>query len=184
MSDTLLSIRHLSISLPIGADRDFAVEDINYDVGRGEIMCVVGESGSGKSMAANALMGLLPKGVRATEGEILFDGQDLLSLTEKQHRELRGLRIGMIFQEPMTALNPLMRVGDQISEVFEAHNRLTPKERQARALELLIEVGIPQPEKAIRAYPFELSGGQRQRVMIAMALALAACRSFPCTVRY
>lgn len=172
MSDTLLSIRHLSISLPIGADRDFAVEDINYDVGRGEIMCVVGESGSGKSMAANALMGLLPKGVRATEGEILFDGQDLLSLTEKQHRELRGLRIGMIFQEPMTALNPLMRVGDQISEVFEAHNRLTPKERQARALELLIEVGIPQPEKAIRAYPFELSGGQRQRVMIAMALAL------------
>ena len=172
MRDTLLSIRHLSIALPAGADRDYAVEDISYDVARGEIMCVVGESGSGKSMAANALMGLLPKGVRATGGEIDFDGQDLLSLTEKQHRDLRGLRIGMIFQEPMTALNPLMRVGDQIGEVFEAHNRLTPKERQARALELLVEVGIPQPEKAIRAYPFELSGGQRQRVMIAMALAL------------
>ncbi|WP_280548206.1 ABC transporter ATP-binding protein [Halomonas sp. 11-S5] len=172
MSDTLLSIRHLTIALPHGADRDFAVEDVSYDVARGEIMCVVGESGSGKSMAANALMGLLPKGVRATAGEVVFDGQDLLTLTEKQHRELRGLRISMIFQEPMTALNPLMRVGAQIGEVFEAHNRLTPAERQNRALELLIEVGIPQPEKAIRAYPFELSGGQRQRVMIAMALAL------------
>ncbi|MCL7938747.1 ABC transporter ATP-binding protein [Halomonas sp. ATCH28] len=172
MSDILLSLRHLTIALPEGADRDFAVEDVSYDVARGEIMCVVGESGSGKSMAANALMGLLPKGVRATAGEVVFDGQDLLSLTEKQHRELRGLRIGMIFQEPMTALNPLMRVGAQIGEVFEAHNRLTPSGRQARALELLTEVGIPQPEKAIRAYPFELSGGQRQRVMIAMALAL------------
>ncbi|PRY70672.1 ABC transporter ATP-binding protein [Halomonas ventosae] len=172
MRDTLLSIRHLSISLPAGADRDFAVEDVSYDVARGEIMCVVGESGSGKSMAANALMGLLPKGVRATAGEVVFDGQDLLQLTEKQHRALRGLRIGMIFQEPMTALNPLMRVGAQIGEVFEAHNRLTPSERQTRALELLTEVGIPQPAKAIRAYPFELSGGQRQRVMIAMALAL------------
>ncbi|MDI5920154.1 ABC transporter ATP-binding protein [Halomonas sp. LR5S13] len=172
MTDTLLSIRHLSIALPHGADRDFAVEDVSYDVARGEIMCVVGESGSGKSMAANALMGLLPKGVRATAGEVVFDGQDLLQLTETQHRALRGLRIGMIFQEPMTALNPLMRVGAQIGEVFEAHNRLTPRERQARALELLTEVGIPQPEKAIRAYPFELSGGQRQRVMIAMALAL------------
>ncbi|HSP57600.1 MAG TPA: ABC transporter ATP-binding protein [Halomonas sp.] len=172
MSDTLLSIRQLTIALPKGADRRFAVEDVSYEVERGEIMCVVGESGSGKSMAANALMGLLPKGVRATGGEVVFDGQNLLALTEKQHRELRGLRIGMIFQEPMTALNPLMRVGAQIAEVFEAHNRLTPAERQSRALELLIEVGIPQPEKAIRAYPFQLSGGQRQRVMIAMALAL------------
>ncbi|MDR9439686.1 MAG: ABC transporter ATP-binding protein [Halomonas sp.] len=172
MTDTLLSLRHLSIALPHGADRALAVEDVSYDVARGEIMCVVGESGSGKSMAANALMGLLPKGVRATAGEVVFDGQDLLQLTEKEHRALRGLRIGMIFQEPMTALNPLMRVGAQIGEVFEAHNRLTPSERQTRALQLLTEVGIPQPEKAIRAYPFELSGGQRQRVMIAMALAL------------
>jgi peptide/nickel transport system ATP-binding protein len=170
--DTVLSIRNVSVALPKGADRALAVENVSYDVKRGEIMCVVGESGSGKSMAANAVMGLLPKGVRATQGEILFEGRNLLALTEKQHRFLRGLKIGMIFQEPMTALNPLMRVGAQIAEVFEAHGQLTPKERQARALELLIEVGIPQPEKAIRAYPFELSGGQRQRVMIAMALAL------------
>ncbi|MCE8019193.1 ABC transporter ATP-binding protein [Halomonas sp. MCCC 1A11036] len=168
----VLSIRGLTLALPQGADRDYAVEDVSYDVARGEIMCVVGESGSGKSMAANAVMGLLPKGVRPTAGEVLFDGQDLLALSEKQHRKLRGLRIGMIFQEPMTALNPLMRVGAQIAEVFEAHGKYTSRERQARALALLEEVGIPQPDRAIRAYPFQLSGGQRQRVMIAMALAL------------
>ncbi|MFB9147227.1 ABC transporter ATP-binding protein [Halomonas alkalicola] len=171
-SSPLLSLRNLTIALPKGADRAYAVEDVSYDVKRGEILCVVGESGSGKSMAANAIMGLLPKGVRPVGGEALFDGQDLLTLTEKQHRQLRGLRIGMIFQEPMTALNPLMRVGAQISEVFEAHGMLSGRERQEKALALLIEVGIPQPEKAIRAYPFQLSGGQRQRVMIAMALAL------------
>ncbi|WP_163557256.1 ABC transporter ATP-binding protein [Halomonas sp. NO4] len=172
MTETVLSIRDLTLALPKGADRAFAVEHVSYDVAAGEILCVVGESGSGKSMAANAVMGLLPKGVHATAGEILFDGQDLLTLDENAHRALRGLRIGMIFQEPMTALNPLMRVGAQIAEVFEAHGRYTPKERQARALALLEEVGIPQPERAIRAYPFQLSGGQRQRVMIAMALAL------------
>ncbi|WP_104203484.1 ABC transporter ATP-binding protein [Billgrantia saliphila] len=174
MNDTtpVLSIRDLTLALPEGADRDYAVEDVSYDVARGEIMCVVGESGSGKSMAANAVMGLLPKGVSASGGEVLFDGQDLLTLDEKQHRQLRGLRIGMIFQEPMTALNPLMRVGAQIAEVFEAHGKYNARERQERALALLDEVGIPQPERAIRAYPFQLSGGQRQRVMIAMALAL------------
>ncbi|EWG98196.1 hypothetical protein Q427_31760 [Halomonas sp. BC04] len=100
MSEPVLSIRGLTIALPKGADRPYAVEDVSYDVARGEIMCVVGESGSGKSMAANALMGLLPKGVRPTAGEVIFDGQDLLTLTEKQHRKLRGLHIGMIFQEP------------------------------------------------------------------------------------
>ncbi|QOR38758.1 ABC transporter ATP-binding protein [Billgrantia diversa] len=168
----VLSIRGLTLALPKGADRDYAVEDVSYDVARGEIMCVVGESGSGKSMAANAVMGLLPKGVRATAGEALFDGQDLLGLSEKQHRQLRGLRIGMIFQEPMTALNPLMRVGAQIAEVFEAHGKYNGRQRQDKALALLEEVGIPQPDRAIRAYPFQLSGGQRQRVMIAMALAL------------
>lgn len=168
----LLSLRQLTIALPKGADRAYAVEDVSYDVHPGEILCVVGESGSGKSMAANAVMGLLPKGVRPAGGEAIFDGQELLTLSEKQHRQLRGLRIGMIFQEPMTALNPLMRVGAQISEVFEAHGRLNRQERQEKALALLNEVGIPQPEKAIRAYPFQLSGGQRQRVMIAMALAL------------
>ncbi len=168
----VLQIEGLSVALPKGADRPLAVENVSYSVNRGEIMCVVGESGSGKSMAANTVMGLLPKGVRPVQGSVTFEGQNLLALSEKQHRTLRGLKIGMIFQEPMTALNPLMRVGAQIAEVFEAHGQLSPRQRRARALELLVEVGIPQPEKAISAYPFELSGGQRQRVMIAMALAL------------
>jgi peptide/nickel transport system ATP-binding protein len=169
---TLLSIRDLSISLPEGADRRYAAQDINFDLAPGEILCIVGESGSGKSMSANAVMGLLPQGVTASAGTITFDGREILGLSEKDLMALRGGRISMIFQEPLSALNPLMRVGAQIVEVFEAHGVLTPSERRARALQLLDEVGIPDPEAAIRAYPFQLSGGQRQRVMIAMALAL------------
>ena len=170
--EPILRIEGLSVALPAGADREYAVEELSYEVSPGEILCVVGESGSGKSMAANTVMGLLPKGVRPVAGRVMFEGKDVLTLDEKRHRALRGKKIGMIFQEPMTALNPLMRIGDQIAEVFEAHGELKGAERQARALELLKEVRLPQPERAIRAYPFELSGGQRQRVMIAMALAL------------
>ena len=169
---TLLSIRDLAIALPGGADRKFAAQDISFDLAAGEILCIVGESGSGKSMSANAVMGLLPQGVKAAGGTITFDGQEILGLSEAQMMDLRGQRISMIFQEPLSALNPLMRVGAQIAEVFEAHGALTGAERRARALTLLEEVGIPDPQAAIRAYPFQLSGGQRQRVMIAMALAL------------
>ncbi|GGB55916.1 ABC transporter ATP-binding protein [Tistrella bauzanensis] len=170
--DALLSISGLKLALPTGADRPFAVDDVSYDLAAGEILCIVGESGSGKSMAANAVMGLLPHGVRPAAGRIMFEGRDLLTLDEAGMRAIRAARIAMIFQEPMSALNPLMRVGEQIAEVFEGHNRLKPRERRARALELLTEVGIPEPARAIDAYPFQLSGGQRQRVMIAMALAL------------
>ena len=169
---TLLSIRDLSIALPVGADRHYAAKDINFDLAPGEILCIVGESGSGKSMSANAVMGLLPQGVLPDSGSITFNGQSILGLSEKEMLKLRGSRISMIFQEPLSALNPLMRVGAQIAEVFEAHGALTGAERRARALKLLDEVGIPDPDAAIRAYPFQLSGGQRQRVMIAMALAL------------
>ncbi len=169
---TLLSIRDLSIALPLGADRLYAAKNINFDLASGEILCIVGESGSGKSMSANAVMGLLPQGVEPDSGSITFDGQSILDLSENELLKLRGSRISMIFQEPLSALNPLMRVGAQIAEVFEAHGALTGAERRARALKLLDEVGIPDPEAAIRAYPFQLSGGQRQRVMIAMALAL------------
>jgi peptide/nickel transport system ATP-binding protein len=169
---TLLSIRDLSIALPLGADRLYAAKDINFDLAPGEILCIVGESGSGKSMSANAVMGLLPQGVEPDKGSITFDGQSILGLSEKEMLKLRGSRISMIFQEPLSALNPLMRVGAQIAEVFEAHGALNGSERRARALKLLGEVGIPDPQAAIRAYPFQLSGGQRQRVMIAMALAL------------
>ncbi len=169
---TLLSIRDLAIALPVGADRLYAAKNINFDLAAGEILCIVGESGSGKSMSANAVMGLLPQGVESVEGTITFDGREILGLSEKEMLKLRGSRISMIFQEPLSALNPLMRVGAQIAEVFEAHGVLKGPERRARALELLGEVGIPDPTSAIRAYPFQLSGGQRQRVMIAMALAL------------
>ncbi len=169
---SLLDIDALSIALPEGADRDLAVKDVSFTLDKGEILCIVGESGSGKSMSANALMGLLPEGVAATEGRIVFEGRDLLKLDKAEMLALRGRDISMIFQEPLSALNPLMRIGDQIVEVFEAHNVLTAPERRRRALELLDEVGLPDPETTIRAYPFQLSGGQRQRVMIAMALAL------------
>ncbi len=169
---SLLQIRDLVIALPEGADRPYAAKDINFDLARGEILCIVGESGSGKSMSANAVMGLLPQGVKPVGGTITFDGKPILGLSEKEMLKLRGSRISMIFQEPLSALNPLMRVGAQIAEVFEAHGALSGPERRKRALELLDEVGIPDPSAAIRAYPFQLSGGQRQRVMIAMALAL------------
>ncbi len=145
---------------------------MSIDLIPGEIVCVVGESGSGKSMCAHALMGLLPDTVKTETGEVLFEGQNLLKLDESGWREVRGRGIAMVFQEPMTALNPLMRIGEQMMEMFEAHNLLTPKERRAKALSLAKEVGLPDPERIIRAYPHQLSGGQRQRAMIAMALAL------------
>jgi len=171
-NEPVLGVHDLAVALPAGADRPFAVEKVSFDIGRGETVAIVGESGSGKSMSANAVMGLLPHGTRLAQGRALIDGIDLFRLDEAGLRAMRGRRIGMIFQEPMTALDPLMRVGAQIAEVFEAHGVLTPAERRARALALLHEVGIPEPERAIHAYPFQLSGGQRQRVMIAMALAL------------
>jgi peptide/nickel transport system ATP-binding protein len=167
-----VSIRNLKVALPAGADRPYAVDDVSFDLVAGNILCVVGESGSGKSMCAHALMGLLPENVKAEAGDISFEGQNLLRLNEAGWLGLRGRRIAMVFQEPMTALNPLMQIGDQIAEMFEAHGLLTPKARRQQALSLLREVGLPDPERSMRAYPHQLSGGQRQRAMIAMALAL------------
>ncbi|WP_028134077.1 ABC transporter ATP-binding protein [Bradyrhizobium japonicum] len=167
-----VSIRNLRIALPKGAERPFAVDGVSLDLHPGKIVCVVGESGSGKSMCAHALMGLLPDTVSVAAGEIQFEGRDLLKLDDAGWRDLRGRRLAMIFQEPMTALNPLMRIGDQMAEMFEAHGLLTPRERRAKALSLAREVGLPDPERIVRAYPHQLSGGQRQRAMIAMALAL------------
>jgi peptide/nickel transport system ATP-binding protein len=172
MNGSILSIERLRIGLPEGADRAYAVDDVNLDLQKGEVLCVVGESGSGKSMSANATMGLLPPAVKPAAGRIMFEGRDLLALSEREMRALRSRKIGMIFQDPMSALNPLMRVEDQIAEVFEAHRVLAPRSRRERALALLGEVGIAEPERVARSYPFQLSGGQRQRVMISMALAL------------
>ena len=167
-----IAIKNLKIALPKSGERAYAVEDVSIDLIPGEIVCVVGESGSGKSMCAHALMGLLPDTVKTEAGEISFEGKNLLTYNEDQWRDVRGRGIAMVFQEPMTALNPLMRIGDQMMEMFEAHGLLTVKERRAKALGLAKEVGLPDPERIIRAYPHQLSGGQRQRAMIAMALAL------------
>ncbi|WP_330647058.1 ABC transporter ATP-binding protein (plasmid) [Thioclava litoralis] len=172
MTKPAVRIEGLKIALPEGADRLYAVDRVSFDLWPGKILCVVGESGSGKSMSANALMGLLPEGLMVNDGRIRLGEEDLVGLSDAQMRALRGKRVAMIFQEPMSALNPLMRIEDQIAEVFEAHGLLRPAERRARALDLLTEVGLPDPKRAARAYPHQLSGGQRQRVVIAMALAL------------
>lgn len=168
----LLSIQNLSIALPKGGDRPYAVQDVSYDIHAGEILCIVGESGSGKSMSANAIMGLLPDYLTPQQGRILFRGQDLLKLDEPALQAMRGKDMAMIFQEPLSALNPLMTVGEQISEVMRVHNAYPGPERLKRTLELLDFVGLPDPATLYHVYPFRLSGGQRQRVMIAMALAL------------
>jgi peptide/nickel transport system ATP-binding protein len=170
--DTAVAIKDLKLALPPGGDRPYAVDGVSFDLTAGKILCVVGESGSGKSMCAHALMGLLPDNITREAGEIEFDGQNLLTLDDDKWLGLRGRRIAMVFQEPMTALNPLMRIGDQIAEMFEAHGLLTSKERKQKAVSLLREVGLPDPKASMRAYPHQLSGGQRQRAMIAMALAL------------
>jgi peptide/nickel transport system ATP-binding protein len=172
VSAALLAVESLTVALPPGGDRPNAVEDVSFALGAGEILCIVGESGSGKSIAASAIMGLLPKRLPATAGRIVFEGEDLLRLPEDAMRSLRGRRLAMVFQEPMTALNPIMKVGAQIGEVLEAHGVGSAADRRARAIELLGSVGLPDPATLVDAYPFRLSGGQRQRVMIAMALAL------------
>jgi peptide/nickel transport system ATP-binding protein len=165
---SLLEVDRLTVSLPPGADRAHAVEDVSFAVDQGEILCIVGESGSGKSVSTGAIMGLLPRGLTAS-GRIGFEGRDVLKMAEPELRALRGARIGMIFQEPMTALNPLMRVGDQIAEVMRVHGKGAGA---ARVQALLEAVNLPDPPRLARSYPHLLSGGQRQRVMIAMALAL------------
>ena len=168
----LLRVRGLDVALPPGADREHAIRGLDLELSANEILCVVGESGSGKSMTASALMRLLPTGVKVVAGGIEFDGRDLLALDEAQMREVRGAQIAMVFQEPMTALNPLRTVGDQIGEMFRIHTDLDASAIERKVLALLAEVRIPDPAASARAYPHELSGGQRQRAMIAMALAL------------
>ncbi|AOO80323.1 ABC transporter ATP-binding protein [Bosea vaviloviae] len=168
----ILVLDAVSVKLPKGADRSHAMTEVTLSVAANEILCVVGESGSGKSMTANAIMRLLPGGVEIDGGRILFEGHDLAGVSEAQMRGVRGAGIAMIFQEPMTALNPLRSIGDQIGEMFEIHTQLSKAEIGARVLALLEEVRIPDPALAAKAYPHELSGGQRQRAMIAMALAL------------
>src|SRR5262249_21787082 len=148
-----------------------AIDGIHLAMTRGETFALVGESGCGKSMTALALMRLLPQAGRIAGGAVRLDGPNLVELPDSRMRELRGGRVSMIFQEPSTSLNPVMRVGDQIVEAIEAHTELRGKTARAKAIDWLARVGIPEPERRIDDYPFRLSGGQKQRVMIAIALA-------------
>ncbi len=168
----VLEVSGLTVALPKNADRPNAVEDISFTVAPGEIVCVVGESGSGKSVTASAVMGLLPDALRPKGGKTLLEGEDTLTAEKSRLRDLRGTRMAMIFQEPMTALNPVTRVGEQIAEVLEIHTTMTAAERRQRAIEIMDHVHLPDPEKMVDAFPHQLSGGQRQRIMIAMALVL------------
>ena len=167
----LLQIENLSVALPPGGERALAVEEVSFEVGEDEIVCLVGESGSGKSMTAHAVLGLLPRRVGVSRGRILFRGQDLAGLSRRDLRAVRGRDIGMIFQEPLSALNPLQRVGVQVAESLQVHGGKSRHHIAARSLELLRDVGLPDPRQIAQSYPFQLSGGQRQRVMIAGALA-------------
>ena len=171
--NTLLAIENLAISLPSGADRAFAVEGVTFNVNRNEIVCLVGESGSGKSMTAHAILRLLPDRTGIAQGTVKFDGQDIAKAEEASMRKLRGGAISMIFQEPLSALNPLARVGQQIAECIVTHTKsaLSKDAVDARVQELINAVGLPDPKALARSFPFQLSGGQRQRIMIAMAMA-------------
>jgi microcin C transport system ATP-binding protein len=166
----LLDIRNLSVSFLQGGRETKAVDDVSFSLERGKTLALVGESGSGKSISALSIVRLLPPGAIAT-GQALFAGQDMLTVTESELRAIRGARITMVFQEPMTSLNPLQTIERQIAEILELHGLRGGEATRRRVVELLAEVGIPNPEARLGAYPHQLSGGQRQRVMIAMALA-------------
>ncbi|BCH35853.1 ABC transporter ATP-binding protein [Mesorhizobium sp. L-8-10] len=172
MNSPLLSVRDLSVAFDQGGNTTTAVDHISFDIAKGETVALVGESGSGKSVSALSVLKLLPYPPAShPSGQILFQGKDLLAKGEKELRRVRGNKITMIFQEPMTSLNPLHTIERQIGEILSIHQGLNDRQARARTLELLQEVGIRDPQKRLDAYPHQLSGGQRQRVMIAMALA-------------
>ena len=171
MKKAILQIENLTTSFRIRDDYHAAVDDVSFTVNENEIVAVVGESGCGKSALALSIMGLHDKQRTKSEGSILYKGKNLLELNDSQMNKVRGKELGMIFQEPLTALNPLMTVGQQIEENLDYHTNLTNKEKKARTLELLTQVGIPYPERTYKQFPHELSGGMRQRAMISIAIA-------------
>ncbi len=172
MSNTpLLQVKNLHTSFFTDAGEVCAVNGISYNLDRGHVLGIVGESGSGKSVSAYSLMRILTDTGRVTEGEVLFNGENILNYSKQQMQAFRGSRISMIFQDPMTCLNPVFTVGSQLREAIRIHTDRNREETQARALEMLQLVGVNEPEKRLAQYPHELSGGMRQRVMIAMALA-------------
>ncbi|MFU8883049.1 MAG: ABC transporter ATP-binding protein [Rhodobacterales bacterium] len=170
MTEPLLSVRNLTLDIPMGGGILHAVRGIDFDLNRGETLCIVGESGSGKSLTSLALMGLLGKNIQRRADRMTFDGTELTTANPRQMRALRGARMSMIFQEPMTSLNPAYTIGDQLTEALLLHRKVTRQQARARAVELLEKVGITAAESRLSQYPHQLSGGLRQRVMIAMAL--------------
>lgn len=167
----LLSVQQLRTSFMTRGGEVQSVRGVSFDVREGEVIGIVGESGSGKSVTAKSLIGLIPPPGQIKSGEVWFRGENILAMSEKELRRIRGNRIAMIFQDPMTSLNPVVKVGAQIIEVLQRHKKLGKAEARARAIELLRQVGIPSPETRIDQYPHEFSGGMRQRAMIAMALS-------------
>ena len=168
----VLYIQQLSVALPAGSDRAHAVHQVSLTIHPGQTLCVVGESGSGKSVMATTVMGLLAKELRASGGEIVLQGESLLNASASRLRALRGRSMGMVFQEPMTALNPVMNCGDQVDELLSTHTDWPRDQRRAEILRIFERVRLPDPERMLRSYPHQLSGGQRQRIVIAMAVVL------------
>ena len=172
MSDILLEVNDLQVDFLSGKGRVTAVHDVNFSIEKGKTLGIVGESGCGKSVTATSILRLLPKFTSdISKGSILLEGQDLLKMSEREIRQIRGSRISMIFQDPMTALNPVYTIGDQMVELYKAHRKISKREALDRSRQMLEKVGIPSAAQRIREYPHQLSGGMRQRVMIAMALS-------------
>ena len=172
MGSMLLEVRNLTTVFQTEGGEFAAVDDVSFSVASGEVLGIVGESGSGKSVCALSIMGLLPEPAgRVKSGSIRFEGRELIGMPARERRALRGSAIGMVFQEPMTSLNPVFTIGDQITETIRAHQKLGKAAARRRAAEMLERVGIPSPQRRLDDYPHQLSGGMRQRVMIAMALA-------------
>jgi len=168
----LLSVQDLKVYFQVNGLFARAVDGVSYDISKGETVCLVGESGCGKTVSALTIMGIIPRPPgKIMGGKVLFNGKSLLELDEEEMQEIRGNHIAMVFQEPMTSLNPVFTIGDQIKEAILVHERVEEAELDQRCIEVLKDVGIPSPEERIKDYPHQLSGGQRQRVMIAMALS-------------
>ncbi|MGN0159135.1 MAG: ABC transporter ATP-binding protein [Brotaphodocola sp.] len=172
MSEHLLEVNDLQVDFKVGKKRLTAVHDIHFHIDRGHTLAIVGESGCGKSVTATSIMRLLPKyNSVIANGQILLEGKDIVTMTEKEIRNVRGNQISMIFQDPMTALNPVYTVGQQMIEMYQIHNKISKKDAYEKCVEMLELVGIPLPRQRMEEFPHQLSGGMRQRVMIAMALS-------------